>query len=262
MLGPSSDNLACCITWLIVILLETSFQLFISPYLWLEVTPALPIISGHLFLFSIMFMFLTSLTDPGIIPRKQIFQLTGSFPEVFSTEGAEKRKFCKTCQIYRPERSSHCKICDNCIEVFDHHCPFVSACIGKNNYRYFMSMVVVLTLLGGVNVSGMILFLCRDFQHGHNGRALIEDKSILISLALIITVPIILLTLLVMLLCMFHVRICISGETTKEKLVSREKGKNRSLFCEAPEVWFNGRMRIDANQMNLCKNEMLELPCV
>mmetsp|Transcript_10451 Transcript_10451/g.10435 ORF Transcript_10451/g.10435 Transcript_10451/m.10435 type:complete len:206 (+) Transcript_10451:303-920(+) len=204
-------------------------------------------------------MLLTALTDPGIIPRKHIFELTGTIPEVFSTEGSEKRRFCKTCQIYRPERCSHCKVCDNCIEVFDHHCPFVSACIGKNNYRYFICMVIFLTLLGGVDISGLILFFCRDFQNSHNGRDLIEDESILLSLALVITVPIILLTLLVMLLCIFHVRICMSGETTKENLLKRERREsgNRSVICATPNAWFNGRMIIDADKAGACKTESL-----
>jgi len=39
-------------------------------------------------------MTLASLTDPGIIPRKEIFELMGYIPEIFKNEGEEKRKFC------------------------------------------------------------------------------------------------------------------------------------------------------------------------
>lgn len=108
------------------------------------------------------FLKCASLSDPGIVPRQKAkpYNFLSRYPfrnyVLLSGQGSHliETSFCRTCQIYRPpgcspqtnHRTVHCVACDCCIQEFDHHCPWISNCVGKRNYTsffYFLCSVFV-----------------------------------------------------------------------------------------------------------------------
>ncbi|PVU87233.1 hypothetical protein BB559_006149, partial [Furculomyces boomerangus] len=49
-----------------------------------------------------------------------------STKEIFINDTRIRLKYCTTCRIYRPPRASHCRQCDNCVELEDHHCAWLN----------------------------------------------------------------------------------------------------------------------------------------
>lgn len=54
--------------------------------------------------------------------------------------------YCHSCRAPKPLRSKHCRTCDRCVAQFDHHCPWLGACIGLRNRVQFYLFVSALVL--------------------------------------------------------------------------------------------------------------------
>lgn len=89
--------------------------------------------------FSLYSFYLCSISDPGIIKKKNISFLKQKYPYdfLFNSEKTE----CKKCGFAKINRSKHCRICDKCIEKFDHHCIWINNCVGAKNMKYFLYFI-------------------------------------------------------------------------------------------------------------------------
>lgn len=126
---------------------------------------------------SIVFTLICIFSDPGVLPRnninnnnlKKLSYLNKK--KYYLIRGVKFRiKYCTTCQIFRGPKVSHCKKCNNCVESFDHHCPWLGNCIGKNNYKYFLVFLIFYNLLLFTNLSGSIVHIINEIKNNQSNQ--------------------------------------------------------------------------------------------
>lgn len=195
----------------------------------------LPIFTCVILLSTVFFLCMTSCTDPGILPRQELQSVMSEEirHNVESVVGVcasiqaedllteqqvnEGYRWCSTCHVVRPPRSSHCQDCNNCVLTFDHHCPFVNNCIGQRNYVFFSAFLVSTACLGFAVAAGIGIYVS-DATHMGNGPVTLRSNPFLFLVMLVIGVPTAFLLLGVIGLSLCHVYLTINGKTTKECL--------------------------------------------
>lgn len=56
-------------------------------------------------------------------------------------------RLCHTCRCVQTMRSTHCRLCGRFVAGFDHHCIYLSSCIGINNRLSFFSLALSMVLV-------------------------------------------------------------------------------------------------------------------
>ncbi|KAL9356642.1 hypothetical protein Peur_049895 [Populus x canadensis] len=210
-------------------------------------------------IYVLVLLFLTSARDPGIVPRnshppEEEICYDSSVPvnasgrhtstprlphtkEVFVNGFSIKVKYCNTCMIYCPPRCSHCSVCDNCVERFDHHCFWMGQCIGLRNYRYFFLLVsssallcIFIFAMSALNIK----FVMDD--HGTLWKAMKESPA-----SIILMVYSFIFLLFTGSLTCFHLYLIGRNKTTYEnsryRAVNRQNVYDRGCFRNFLEVF-------------------------
>ena len=167
---------------------------------------------------------------------------------------ANLKQFCKTCNIWRPPRTHHCRIGklfdvglfwsqvltradDSCVEGQDHHCVWLNQCVGRRNYRYFFSFVFTATILS-LYLSFACLGQCLQYHKQHHVSLAKAIDANRVPFAMFIYgllaggYP---LSLLI-----YHVLLTGTGQTTREYLNARRfPKKDRHLPFDQGSPWKN-----------------------
>lgn len=248
--GPPHDRCYNLCAWSFILLPSGFFFLDCAPLLW-KSSPVLPIVTSLVFASTVVFLLLTSCTDPGILPRhelqvavagleSEVSLITGTDPVSIDTATSEPvcdltpeqeragYRWCRSCKVIRPPRASHCRDCDNCVMMFDHHCPFVNNCIGQRNYAFFQAFLISTGCLGLAVALGLCLYFHDRSEEGSSESAL--RSGWMLALALAMGTPTALMLLGVLGLMAFHIWLSCKGITTKEVFSGRISAHGRTLF--------------------------------
>ncbi|KAG7529039.1 hypothetical protein FFLO_05801 [Filobasidium floriforme] len=74
----------------------------------------------------------------------------------------KEQAYCSYCQIYKPWRSHHCRVCGVCVLGMDHDCPWVG-CIGWRNHKFFINFLTWSTIY---TIYVFVVLVCKLSQGG------------------------------------------------------------------------------------------------
>lgn len=155
--------------------------------------------------------------DPGTIPLHWGFQVG---------QQSLRRRYCKVCNIWKPERSHHCSACKRCVLNMDHHCPWVMNCIGFYNRKFFLQLLLYgyaglcLQVLASLpELLERFRIVVVEFDDPKFSFAFVASSAFLALDVIVVLSFVVLLTNFIR----FHLRLSLENSTTIENL-QRETG--------------------------------------
>ena len=230
LLGPCSfrPTMLSLITISIPIFL---FLFFISDFLTKKISFLIPLIIVIIYIITVSLLIIVSFCDPGIIlsfPMKKRIIEDRRETKIFQLGYIKNYKYCDTCSIIRPSRSTHCGDCNNCVEKFDHHCPWIGTCVGKRNYKYFYFFLFILNFLICLIIIFCLYYLIKRITEIVKENNHLEENEKIKNIAsyslteVIMSLYIIIYEGLVMIfvtgLFIYHTKLVLKNMTTKEDI--------------------------------------------
>jgi len=185
-----------------------------------DLSPFILITGILLPLMIITFHFFAAFTDPGIIPRTRAADFepenTKADQEAEICGVMVRLDYCTTCRLWRPPRTHHCRLCDACIQNFDHHCPWVGNCVGKRNYRFFNLFIWSVIITSAYVIAITVYEVTIAVQNSDQNFLIVAFSQTPAAASLAIYATVIIFTM--MSLCIYHCQLLASGHTTYENI--------------------------------------------
>jgi palmitoyltransferase len=219
------------------------FAIF-GPKLWSPVA-ALILFVYHAFFGNLMLTFYQCImTDPGLVPPNWGF---------YMGDETKRRRYCKMCNVWKPDRTHHCSICNRCILNMDHHCPWINNCVGFYNRKFFIQLLLYVYVSIGIIIWTSLPEVChrvrlswRDMSgSGPPIQLWFGITSVLIGMMYCMCW---LLAFTLTNFIKFHMRLVLENYTTIENLEREEGAKSKfdigrrrnweQVFGANPSLWW------------------------
>lgn len=134
--------------------------------------------TGSVLMFACYYSFYKACTvSPGIIKTEKEAKIARR-SYVYDEVMFKRDNNCTTCKFEKPARSKHCTVCDHCVEKFDHHCIWVNQCVGRRNYKWFLTFLYLhILILAYGAVAGMLIFWGEKHKKELSGARFINKRT-------------------------------------------------------------------------------------
>jgi len=227
----------------IILFIHCNFVFFVwGPKLGEGFLPTFILFLHHVIFGMLVFSFYQCImTDPGIVPPNWGF---------YMGDETKRRRYCKMCNVWKPDRTHHCSICNRCILNMDHHCPWINNCVGFYNRKFFIQFLLYtyVCLFGVVTTS--LYEVCHRFYRLTHETDLFNERwyfftSILIAMAYSMSL---LMQCTLTNFIRFHLKLVRDNYTTIENLEREEDQKSKfdigsrrnweQVFGATPWLWW------------------------
>merc|ERR1719329_1608490 len=197
----------------------------------------------HLLFFNLIAAFYQCImTDPGVVPPNWGF---------YMGDETKRRRYCKMCNVWKPDRTHHCSICNRCILNMDHHCPWINNCVGFYNRKFFIQLLAYAYTILIFIVFASIYDVYRRAAALMNYNMLPLDCGMFIAQSVLVfmsTAMALFMTCMLTNFIKFHLKLVLDNYTTIENLEREENAKSKfdigkrrnweQVFGSYPALWW------------------------
>eukprot|EP00922_Rhytidocystis_sp_ex-Travisia-forbesii_P024457 GHVS01035904.1.p1 GENE.GHVS01035904.1~~GHVS01035904.1.p1 ORF type:complete len:330 (-),score=37.59 GHVS01035904.1:329-1318(-) len=223
--GTSGLCFLAAVVLLLALLYSGYVIILLRPLLWpLSIAGVVITVLFHISFTLLCLSFLKCVaTDPGEVPPNWGF---------YMGDDTKRRRYCKVCNVWKPDRTHHCSACGRCVLNMDHHCPWINNCVGFYNRKFFIQLLFyALVCLVFVTVQGFQFIFAQsvsvlsdkppssptaaDSSAGDSDRTWVVVQYVLVCLVLFLS-----LTLIFALVpfSRFHMQLVLRNSTTIENM--------------------------------------------